>query len=238
MRNLLALLLVVATFASCTNTTTTTENIQDVKSTVLTSAEVTNMSPDSVVSLLKAGNENFITGENRLFDIKSQLVQSAELGQSPMAIVLSCIDSRVPVEEIFNMGLGDLFVARVAGNIVNVDMLGSMEYACEHAGSKVVLVLGHESCGAVNSACAGVEIGNITEMLSKIKPAIDHAKQDGLDPNCQEFPNRVVLYNVQNMITNIRQNSPILAHMEAEGEIKIIGGVFNLHSGVVEFFEY
>ncbi len=234
MRNLLSLLLLVATLSACTTTTTST---QSAETNVLTSAEVTNMSPDSVISLLKAGNENFVTGENRLFDIKSQLVQSAELGQSPMAIVLSCIDSRVPVEEIFNMGLGDLFVARVAGNIVNVDMLGSMEYACEHAGSKVVLVLGHESCGAVNSACAGVEIGNITEMLSKIQPAIDHAKQDGLDPNCQEFPNRVVLYNVQNMITNIRQNSPILAHMESEGEIKIIGGVFNLHTGVVEFLD-
>ena len=165
----------------------------------------------------------------------TQLIESAEDGQHPMAIILSCIDSRVPVEIIFDKGLGDLFVTRVAGNVVSPDILGSMEYACEHSGSKVVVVLGHENCGAVHSACEGVQAGNMTQMLAKIQSAIDSCDTDHVNRHSTEFQNQVVYKNVENMVERVRQESDILAEMEHDGEIKIVGAVFNLHTGVVEF---
>lgn len=204
---------------------------------VLHKTELAQMSPEEVLGKLKAGNQNFVNKTTQQRDIKAQLVESAEAGQAPMAIVLSCIDSRVPVEMIFDMGLGDIFVSRVAGNIINTDILGSMEYACEHSGSKIVVVLGHESCGAVHAACEGVEAGNMTEMLAKISPAIEQVKKQMSDPHSEQFQNTVVVNNVNNMVARVRQESEILAHAEAAGEIKIVGGMFNLHSGVVEFWE-
>ncbi|MFR9602534.1 MAG: carbonic anhydrase family protein [Rikenellaceae bacterium] len=229
-----------AAFVACTSppqTATTTSLTQSVETHVLHTSDVAQLSPDSVLSILKSGNQNFVSKQTLQRDVLAQLKESAEDGQAPLAIVLSCIDSRVPVEMIFDMGLGDLFVTRVAGNVVSTDVLGSMEYACEHAGSKVVVVLGHESCGAVHSACEGVQAGNMTAMLAKINSAIETAKAEGGDPHSAEFQNRVVAHNVNNMIENVRQGSEILAHLEAEGKIKIVGGIFNLHSGVVEFDE-
>ncbi|MFR9636649.1 MAG: carbonic anhydrase, partial [Rikenellaceae bacterium] len=168
-------------------------------------------------------------------DSQAQLAKSAKVGQAPKAIVLSCIDSRVPVETIFDMGVGDIFVARVAGNVVNDDMLASMEYACKYIGSKVVLVLGHESCGAVNAACAGLEDGNLTELMHKIHPAVELASAEGGDPLSKEFQSRAVAYNVDVMVDNIRKNSKTLYDLESSGEIKIVGGVFDIHTGLVEF---
>ncbi len=161
--------------------------------------------------------------------------ESAEDGQHPLAIVLSCIDSRVPVEMIFDKGVGDLFVSRIAGNVVSEDVLGSMEYACEHSGSKVVIVLGHESCGAVHSACEHVQAGNMTQMLQKIQPAIDSCLNLECDHHSSEFENAVVFKNVNIMVDRVRTESEILSHLESEGKIKIVGAVFNLHSGQVEF---
>ena len=230
----LALFALIAT--GCTQSSTSVKVDQEIAEThVLHAADVAPLSPDSVIMLLKEGNENFITRHMHDRDAMSQLVESAEDGQYPMAIVLSCIDSRVPVETIFDKGLGDLFVTRVAGNIVNPDILGSMEYACEHSGSKVVLVLGHECCGAVHSACEGVQAGNMTQMLSKIQPAIDSCHIEGSDHHSSDFQNQVVFKNVENMVSQVRQNSEILSELEAEGKIKIVGAVFNLHTGFVEF---
>ncbi len=235
MKKFILSLLVAAACISCVSTTQPTTEV--VETHVLHSADVAAMSPDSVLSILKSGNANFVAKHPHSRDVLAQLQESAEDGQAPLAIVLSCIDSRVPVEMIFDMGLGDLFVTRVAGNVISGDILGSMEYACEHAGSKVVVVLGHESCGAVHSACEGVEAGNMTEMLAKIKPAIEMAAAEGGDQHSAEFQNRVVVHNVNNMIANVRSGSEILAHLEKEGEIKIVGAVFNLHTGVIELFE-
>ncbi|MGL4852091.1 MAG: carbonic anhydrase family protein [Phocaeicola sp.] len=231
----MAALVWAAVLASCTPTAKKQVAGEVIETHVLHTQDVAPLTPDSIISLLKEGNQHFISNHLSARDAMAQLVESAEDGQAPMAIVLSCIDSRVPVEMIFDKGLGDLFVARVAGNVVNPDVLGSMEYACEHSGSKVVVVLGHECCGAVHSACEGVQAGNMTQMLEKIKPAIDSCCTNNCDVHSAEFENEVVYKNVRNMIDRIHQESEILAEMEAHGEIKIVGAVFNLHTGLVEF---
>ncbi len=209
--------------------------IQAVESEILRSSDLANLTPDSVLVLLKKGNENFASKSTRMRDYQTQLALSALIGQSPKAIVLSCIDSRIPVEIVFDMGVGDIFVARVAGNVVNDDMLASMEYACKYIGSKLVLVLGHESCGAVNAACAGLEDGNLTELMRKIEPAVQLAAAEGGDPLSPEFQSRAVAYNVDVMVENVRKMSPTLAELEREGKIKIVGGVFDIHTGLVKF---
>lgn len=201
---------------------------------VLHASDVDPLTPDSVIALLKEGNARFVQKQGVVRDQLEMMKESAVDGQHPLAIVLSCIDARVPVETIFDEGLGDIFVTRVAGNVVSPDVLGSMEYACEHTGSKVVVVLGHESCGAVASACADVQAGNMTQMLAKIKPAIDELG-DSLDHASAEFQNKVVSLNVDNMVKRVREESEILSELEAEGKVKIVGAVFNLHTGVVEF---
>ncbi len=211
------------------------KTVQEVESRILKSAQLQGLTPDSVLHLLRVGNRNFVSQSMRLRNPQAQLAKAAEVGQAPKAIVLSCIDSRVPVETIFDMGVGDIFVARVAGNVVNEDMLASMEYACKYIGSKVIMVLGHESCGAVNAACAGLEDGNLTELMHKIHPAVEMAAAEGGDPFSKEFQSRAVAYNVDVMVGNIRAQSPTLARLEQSGEIKIVGGVFNIYNGVVEF---
>ncbi len=221
--------------ASCSPTNQSKEANQVIETHVLHAEDVESLSPDSVIAILKAGNADFVSKHSHDRDAMAQLIESAEDGQHPLAIVLSCIDSRVPVETIFDKGLGDLFVTRVAGNVVSPDVLGSMEYACEHSGSKVVVVLGHECCGAVHSACEGVQAGNMTQMLNKIQPAIEDCTSDHADHHSSEFQNKVVYKNVENMVTRVRQESEILAELEHEGQIKIVGAVFNLHTGLVEF---
>lgn len=208
-----------------------------VETHVLHAEDVDPKTPEEVIEILKEGNKNFVEKQVVNRDAMAQLIESAEDGQHPLAIVLSCIDSRVPVETIFDRGLGDIFVARVAGNIVNPDILGSMEYACEHSGSKVVVVLGHECCGAVHSACEQVQAGNMTQMLDKIKPAIDSCASANCDTDvhCAQFQNDVVRKNVEIMVDRVRRESEILHHLESEGKIKVVGAVFNLHSGLVEF---
>lgn len=232
MRNLIFSIAILAMMVGCGSAQP--EQVV-VETHVLHEQDVKPLSPDSVLSILKSGNQNFVERHPHERDIKAQLIESAEDGQYPMAIVLSCIDSRVPVEYIFDMGLGDIFVTRVAGNVISNDILGSMEYACEHAGSKVVLVLGHESCGAVHAACEGIVAGNMTEMLAKIHPAIETVAQEIEDHHSAEFLDKVVYENVKNMISLVRSNSEILSSLEAKGEIAIVGGVLSLHTGEVEF---
>ena len=186
---------------------------------------------------LKQGNANY-TSDSLTASDNSSLRAACVSGQAPQAIVLSCIDSRVVVEEVFDQALGDIFVARVAGNFANTDIVASMEYACKVAGSKVIVVLGHEGCGAVKAACDGVELGNITALLSNIQPAVDTVKTsiDGPhDTGNSTFVNATIIENVNHTIDQIRSMSPILSALESEGSIAIKGGVYQLASGAVHW---
>ena len=204
---------------------------------VLTKEQQEALSPDDVINLLKDGNVRFTNNDLTARDHSKQ-VRKSTLSQYPKAIVLSCVDSRVPVEDVFDRGIGDLFVARVAGNFVNEDILGSMEFACVVSGSKLVLVLGHEHCGAVKAAIDHVELGNITPMLQKILPAVERVEYDGeRNANNQEFVHMVCESNVRNTIDQIRLNSPLLKEMEDRGEIKIVGSVYDMDNGKVDWLE-
>ena len=188
------------------------------------------ISPDKAVEMLKEGNQRFLDKNVQDRDLHIQ-VQNTSDGQFPYAVVLSCIDSRVPVELVFDQGVGDIFSARVAGNIINEDILGSIEYACGVAGSKAILVLGHTKCGAVTSACKGVELGNITALLSKVKPAISNIQERDGEVEVEE----VTKANVHQSIKEIREKSSILADLETEGKIKIVGAVYHVEDGRVTY---
>lgn len=205
------------------------------RNTALTKDTQAEFSPKSVLEDLLAGNGRYVDNNLTSSDVTS-LVQQTTGGQFPKAVILSCIDSRVPVELVFDQTIGDVFVARVAGNFENTDILGSMEYSCAVAGSKLVLVLGHESCGAVKAACDGVELGNITAMLSNITPAAKMASEqvEGVaDSSNSEFVAKTVENNVKLTIERIREKSKILQEMEDNGEIAIVGGVYSLATGKV-----
>lgn len=189
-----------------------------------------NLTPEKALQVLKEGNERFVNSLKKQRNYLD-LVNETSSGQFPFAVVLSCIDSRVPVEVVFDQGIGDMFSARVAGNIVNKDILGSIEYGCAVAGSKVVVVLGHTKCGAVTSACEGVEMGNITELLSKVKPAIETVKKEHSIVEVED----VTIANVHHSIEEIRTKSEILRNLETEGKIQIKGAVYNVEDGVVTF---
>ena len=194
------------------------------------------LTPKGVLQDLLDGNNRFVNGTLEGAD-NSALVQQTTGGQFPKAVVLSCIDSRVPVETVLDQAIGDVFVARVAGNFENTDILGSLEYSCKVAGSKLVLVLGHEACGAVKAACDGVELGNITHLLSNIKPAVEKSKGEvsgESNASNSEFVAKTVENNVKLTIDRIREKSPILKEMENNGEIAIVGGVYSLQTGKVE----
>ena len=188
------------------------------------------ISPNRAVEMLKEGNQRFLDKNEQDRDLHLQVSQTSS-GQFPYAVVLSCIDSRVPVELVLDQGVGDIFSARVAGNIINEDILGSIEYACGVAGSKAILVLGHTKCGAVTAACKGVELGNITALLSKVKPAIANIKQRDGEVEVEE----VTKANVHQSIKEIRENSSILADLETEGKIKIVGAVYHVEDGRVSY---
>ena len=188
------------------------------------------ISPNKAVEMLKEGNQRFLDKNVQDRDLHIQ-VQNTSDGQFPYAVVLSCIDSRVPVELVFDQGVGDIFSARVAGNIINEDILGSIEYACGVAGSKAILVLGHTKCGAVTSACKGVALGNITALLSKVKPAIANVQERDGEVEVEE----VTKANVHQSIKEIREKSSILADLETEGKIKIVGAVYHVEDGLVTY---
>ncbi|MGB1646804.1 MAG: carbonic anhydrase family protein [Crocinitomicaceae bacterium] len=188
------------------------------------------ISPDRAIEMLKEGNQRFLNKNETERDLHVQVNQTSG-GQFPYAAVLSCIDSRVPVELTFDQGIGDIFSARVAGNIINEDILGSIEYACGVAGSKAILVLGHTKCGAVTAACQGVELGNITALLSKVKPAIKEVQ----DRTGQLEVEEVTKSNVNQSIQEIREKSALLADLEKEGKIKIVGAVYHVEDGRVTF---
>lgn len=204
---------------------------------VMTKEQQERLTPDEVIEDLRLGNIDFVE-DNLTIRNTAERVRNASLGQYPEAVVLSCLDSRVPVEDVFHKAIGDLFVARVAGNIVNDDILGSLEYACKVSGSKVIMVLGHEYCGAIKSSIDQVKLGFVTSVLEKIDPAIAVAKQhyhgDYSSKN-PDFVDAVCKYNVVQSIQQIRNQSAILKEMETAGQIKIIGGIYDMKTGLVEF---
>ena len=205
----------------------------------LTAEEQSKLTPAKVIEILKQGNKEFIENKLTVKNSIERMIDAAK-GQHPQAIILSCIDSRVPVEDIFHCNIGDIFVARVAGNIANPDILGSMEYACKLSGSKLVVVMGHSHCGSIKSAINNVEIGNITGLLSKIKPAINQSKENFKGEKTSsnpEFVETVCRANVELTMNNIRQNSPILKEMEDKEKIMIVGAIYDIANGKLEFFE-
>lgn len=204
---------------------------------VLTKEQQEALTPDDVIELLKEGNNRFINDDMTVRNHTEQIRKSAK-AQYPKAIVLSCVDSRVPVEDVFDLGIGDIFVARVAGNFVNEDILGSMEFACKVSGSRLVLIMGHEHCGAIKAAVDDVKLGNITPMLENIRPAVEGVEYTGeRSSENQEFVHMVAERNVLNNIEEIRDDSPILKEMEDNGEIKIVGAVYDMDNGKVEWLE-
>ncbi len=206
---------------------------------VLTAEEQKKLTPDDVIKSLKEGNKRFTSGSLTTRDHSKQ-IRDAVSGQFPKAVVLSCVDSRVPIEDVFDKGIGDMFVARVAGNIVNEDILGSMEFSCKVSGAKLVLVMGHEYCGAIKGAIDNVEMGNLTGLLKKIRPAVDRCAltyAGDKSSKSVEFVDLVVRENIMISVENIRNQSAILKEMESKGEIKIIGAYYDMDNGEVTFYE-
>lgn len=205
---------------------------------VTTAAEQASLTPDAVLKQFKEGNQRFHSG-NVTHRNHSEQVRKSAPGQYPKAMVLSCLDSRVPVEDVFDQGIGDVFVGRVAGNFVNEDLLGSMEFACKVAGAKLILVMGHQHCGAIKGAIDDVQLGNITAMLAKIKPAVAMSQDFQGEKTAMNplFVKRVAENNVRNTLVQIRKLSPILKEMEDKGGIKIVGAFYRLTDGTLEFVE-
>jgi carbonic anhydrase len=202
----------------------------------LTKAQRDRMSPDQIIAAAKRGNKRFRSGVRKNRNYLNEQKASAS-GQYPAAVLLSCIDSRAPAEVIMDLGLGDIFNCRIAGNIANPDILGSMEFACKLAGAKVVLVMGHTACGAIKGAIDTVKLGNLTGLLDKIQPAVQATSFSGeRSSKNYAFVDAVARTNVQMTVDNIRKNSAVLAELERGGTIKITDAMYNLDTGALEFF--
>jgi carbonic anhydrase len=197
-----------------------------------------NLTPRTALEILKEGNSRFVNNLKKQRDLLEQMNATRD-GQWPFATILSCIDSRTSAELIFDQGLGDIFSVRIAGNIVNTDIIGSMEFACKVAGSKLIVVLGHTNCGAVKGACDHVEMGNLTELLSKLQPAVYQEKTslENRTSSNKEFVENVAVINVQRSVEQIIERSYILEQMLEKGEIGIAGAMYDIASGVVEFYD-
>jgi carbonic anhydrase len=244
---LAAVFSVVLVIAGCAQTdpvvseVVVTESVDDVEplvNRVLTQEEQNALEPETVLTMLQEGNQRFMAGNLTARDHTEQ-VRDAAMGQFPKAVILSCLDSRIPVEDVFDRGIGDIFVARVAGNFANTDILGSMEFGCKVSGAKLVLVLGHEGCGAIAGAIDGVELGNITPMLANIGPAMAYFGDYSGEKTSgnKAYMNMVTEQNVRCTIEYIQKNSPILQTMETEEKIKIVGGIYDMHTGEVRFLK-
>jgi len=206
------------------------------RAAALTKAQRDKLTPDAILDLMKKGNKRFYTGQREARNFLAQQRASAA-GQYPAAVLLSCIDSRAPAETIMDLGIGDIFNSRVAGNVENPDILGSMEFACKIAGAKVVLVMGHTACGAIKGAIDNAKLGNLTGLLEKIRPAVDATTYSGERTSSNyAFVDAVARKNVELTIRDIRKDSSVLAGLESSGAIKIAGAMYNLKTGVVDFF--
>ena len=201
----------------------------------LSKEERDSMTPSFVIEELKKGNERFRAGKMVTRDYLAEK-KSSSTGQYPAAVILGCLDSRVPAEIVFDTGIGDTFIGRIAGNVVNDDMLGSMEFGCAASGSKVIVVLGHTSCGAIKGAIDDVEMGNLTGLLARIKPAITATKFDGEKSSKNvTYVDAVAQTNVVLTVSQIHRRSPILEDLEKKGTISIVGAMYNLANGMVTF---
>ena len=196
------------------------------------------LTPLMAIELLKEGNKRFVSNLKMNRNLLQQVNETSE-GQHPFAVILSCIDSRTSAELIFDQGLGDVFSVRIAGNVLNEDILGSMEFACKVAGAKVIAVLGHSKCGAIKGACDGVKLGNLSTLLEKIQPAINAETTVSANRNASnsEFVEKVASLNVILTMDQIMERSPLLKEMINSNEVAIIGGMYNVDSGLVEFYE-
>jgi carbonic anhydrase len=196
------------------------------------------MTPAQALAELKAGNERFVAGKSLHRDFPAQVKATAG-GQYPFAVVLSCLDSRQPIEIVLDQGVGDIFSARVAGNVLNDDILGSLEFACKVSGAKLIAVIGHSNCGAIKGAIDDVQLGNLTGLLTKVKPAIDAVPEDDQARTSKnyKFVDEVSEANVKLVLKEIRERSPILREMLDDGEIGLVGGMYDLKTGKVEFYD-
>lgn len=198
------------------------------------------LTPKEAIELLKEGNKRFVNREMRERDLLAQVEETSK-GQFPFACIVGCIDSRVPATTVFDQGIGSLFVATVAGNIINEDILGSLEFGCAAAGSKAIIVLGHTSCGAVKGACDSVELGNLTSLLSKINASVKETVEPS-DPAMRNssnlpFVNEVAKNNVLRSVENIRVKSNVLRRLEEDGKITIVGAMYDVSTGKVSFLD-
>lgn len=196
------------------------------------------LSPEKGIELLKEGNKRFVSNLKMNRNLLQQVNETSK-GQFPFAVILSCIDSRTSAELIFDQGLGDIFSCRIAGNILNEDILGSMEFACKVAGSKVIVVLGHTKCGAIKGACDDVQLGNLTGLLAKIKPAIEAEKvtKEKRNAGNPEFVEHVAALNVRQVMQEIPRESPIIEDLIRNGDVVLVGGMYNVDTGNVDFYE-
>ena len=196
------------------------------------------ISPSKALEILKDGNQRFVSNLKINRNLLQQANETSD-GQHPFAVILSCIDSRTSAELIFDQGLGDVFSVRIAGNIINEDILGSMEFGCKVAGSKIIVVLGHTKCGAVKGACDHVEMGNLTALLTKIRPAVDDevTVKENRNSGNSIFVEKVSSINVKRTVKAIMERSPILKEMIESGQIGIVGGTHDISTGEVEFYD-
>lgn len=226
-------------FVACSGADMNSQSEVELADEVLTQEAQQALTPEEILQGFREGNERYVNNNLTPRDFSAQVSKTAD-GQYPEAVVISCIDSRVPVEHVFDKGVGDIFVARVAGNFVNEDILGSTEFATAVAGSKVVIVMGHEHCGAVKSAIDDVQMGNITAMLSKIKPAVERTAEgyEGETTAANDsFVTDVVNNNVRYTIEQMRERSPIIAELERNGDIVIAGAFYDLDTGRVTMID-
>lgn len=240
-------LLILTTFCACSSKITIPDTSKrdilkggiSTATNLMTKSKQDLLTPEDVLQEFKDGNKRFTNGTETQREHSDEIRKTSSGGQFPKAMVLSCLDSRVIVEDLFDQGIGDVFVGRVAGNFVNTDLLGSMEFACKVAGAKLIIVLGHQHCGAVKGAIDDVHLGNITSMLSNIKPAVTMSQSfEGEKSSKNEaFVKLVAENNVRNTIAQIRAKSEILKEMGSKGEIKIVGAFYILQTGKIEFVD-
>jgi carbonic anhydrase len=208
----------------------------EVNAAALSKTERETLTPDDIINIMKKGNERFRKGKSHAHNYLSEQRKVSAAGQYPAAIILSCIDSRAPAETIMDLGIGDVFNARIAGNVSNDDILGSMEFACKLAGAKVILVMGHTKCGAVAGAINKAELGHLTDLLAKIRPAVDATDYQGeRSAKNYAFVDAVAHKNIELTIADIKNNSAVLNEMIIAGKLKIVGAMYNIESGILEF---
>lgn len=238
--NLIIFGTLVVMHSACTPGRTNSAPVKEsfVRTEVITSEVRAKMTPSDVLQSFKNGNKNFVNSNLTARD-HTKLVRSSASGQFPLAAVISCLDSRIPVEDIFDKSIGDVFVGRIAGNFVNVDLLGSLEFACKVAGAKLIIIIGHDHCGAIKGAIDNVKLGNLTATLSNIRPVVEKTKPVSGQKNSsnEEYVQAVAKNNVVYNIDYVRKNSPILKEMEESGRIKIVGAFYDMETGNVEFIE-